>query len=227
MSNQTAMIVNSCFDGKMGFKHYIKAVLGLFKTNIKDLIILSLLAQLPIMALAISGLPAIIIQVIGAIVQIIFTVSVLKLIDNRAKGNMINAIDAIKLFKENWIQASGVILFQSLLLGFGNIIPFLGILMNVFLAVSIPMGVLENRSIMDSVASSFRLVKGQILDVFAKLLILSAITSIALMVLKLILVQVPVALMIVNIVISVLMVIPMIAGVVLFYNLPTVKTAKF
>lgn len=227
MNNQTATIVNSCFDGKMSFKHYIKAVLGLFKTNIKDLIILSLLAQVPIMVLAISGLPALIIQIVGAIVQIIFTVSVLKLIDNRARGNMIDAIQAIKLFKENWIQASGIILFQSLLLGLGSSIPFLGILMNVFLAVSIPMGVLENRSIMDSVVSSFRLVKEQIIDVFAKLFILSAITSVALMILKLFLVKIPAALMIVNIIISVLMVIPMIAGVVLFYNLPTVKTAKF
>lgn len=223
MNNQTATIVNSCFDGKMSFRHYIKAVLGLFKENIKDLVILSLLAQLPIMVLAISGLPAMIIQIVGAIVQIIFTVSVLKLIDNRSRGKMIGAIDAIKLFKENWIQASGVILFQSLLLSFGNIIPFLGILMNVFLAVSIPMGVLENRSIMDSVVSSFRLVKEQIIDVFAKLFILSAITSVILMVLKLFLIKVPSALMIVNIFISVLMIIPMIAGIVLFYNLPTVK----
>ena len=223
MNNQTAIIVNSCFDGKMSFRHYIKVVLGLFRENIKDLVILSLLAQLPIMVLAISGLPAIVIQIVGAIVQIIFTVSVLKLIDNRSKGNMISAIQAIKLFKENWIQASGVILFQSLLLGFGNIIPFLGILMNVFLAVSIPMGVLENRSIMDSVVSSFKLVKEQIIDVFAKLFILSAITSVILMVLKLFLIKVPSALMIVNIVISVLMIIPMIAGIVLFYNLPTVK----
>ena len=223
MNNQTATIVNSCFDGKMSFRHYIKAVLGLFKENIKDLVILSLLAQLPIMVLAISGLPAMIIQIVGAIVQIIFTVSVLKLIDNKSRGKMIGAIDAIKLFKENWIQASGVILFQSLLLSFGNIIPFLGILMNVFLAVSIPMGVLENRSIMDSVVSSFRLVKEQIIDVFAKLFILSAITSVILMVLKLFLIKVPSALMIVNIFISVLMIIPMIAGIVLFYNLPTVK----
>lgn len=227
MNNQTATIVNSCFDGKMSFKHYIKAVLGLFKTNIKDLFILSLLAQIPIMVLMISALPAIVVQIVGAIVQIIFTVSVLKLIDNRAKGNMINAIGAIKLFKENWIQASGIILFQSLLLGFGNIIPFLGILMNVFLAVSIPIGVLENRSIMDSVASSFKLVRQQIIDVFVKLFILSAITSVILMILKLFLVKIPSALMIVNIVISVLMVIPMIAGVVLFYNLPTVKTSRF
>ncbi|MGL5575951.1 MAG: hypothetical protein ACRDCW_10460 [Sarcina sp.] len=223
MNNGTATIVNSCFNGKMGFGAYLKAVLGLFKNNIKDLAIISLLAQLPIMVIAMFKLPAMVVQIVGIIVQIVYMVSVIKLIDNRARGNMIGAIGAIKLFKENWIPASGAIIFQSFLFGVGAIIPFSGIVISVLLAVSIPMGALQNKSMIQSAVDSFKVVKNHMIDVLAKLLLLSVITGVLMAGLKMILIFLPSSLMIVNVLISILATVQMISSLVLFYNLPTVK----
>ncbi|WP_297521515.1 hypothetical protein [uncultured Clostridium sp.] len=223
MNNGTAVIVNSCFGGKMGFVDYLKKVFGLFKDNIKDLAIISILSQIPLMILAFLNLPAIIVQVIGVVVQIIYMISIIKLIDNRAKGNMISAIGAIKLVKENWLAASGAILLQALLFGVGGRIPFLPIIISVILAVSIPMGALQNKSILQSAADSFKLIKTQMIDVLAKLLLLSAISGILMFGLNLIYMAVPSTLLVVNILTSILATVQMISALVLFYNLPTVK----
>ena len=223
MNNGTAVIVNSCFGGKMGFVDYLKKVFGLFKDNIKDLAIISILSQIPLMILAFLNLPAIIVQVIGVVVQIIYMISIIKLIDNRAKGNMISAIGAMKLVKENWLAASGAILLQALLFGVGGRIPFLPIIISVILAVSIPMGALQNKSILQSAADSFKLIKTQMIDVLAKLLLLSAISGILMFGLNLIYMAVPSTLLVVNILTSILATVQMISALVLFYNLPTVK----
>lgn len=226
MNNGTATIVNACFNGKMGFKDYLKAVFGLFKDNIKDLAIISLIAQLPIMALAMFKLPALLVQIVGIVVQIVYMVSVIKLIDNRARGNQISAIDAIKLFKENWLSASGAILFQSVLYGIGGRIPLgpiIPMIISVVLAVSIPMGALQNKSMIESAVDSFKTVKDHMIDVLAKLLMLSVITGLIVFALNFIVLAVPSAFMIVNVIVSILATSQMISGLVLFYNLPTVK----
>ncbi|MGL4655526.1 MAG: hypothetical protein ACRCWM_06570 [Sarcina sp.] len=223
MNNGTATIVNSCFNGKMGFIDYLKSVFGIFKNNIKDLVIISLLAQVPMMIMSMFKLPIMVIQIVGIIIQIVYMISVIKLIDNRARGNMIGAIGAIKLVKENWISASGAIIFQSFLLGIGRVIPFSGIIISVILAVSIPMGTLQNKSMIQSAVDSFKTVKDQMIDVLAKILILSIITGSIAFALQMLVLTIPASLLVVNILISIIATTQMISALVFFYNLPTVK----
>lgn len=219
MKSGTATIVNSCFNGKMGFKDYLKAVFGLFKDNIKDLVIISLFVQIGITILGIVNFPLILESLLEIIVRVVSTVAIIKLVDNRARGNMINAFSAIKLFKECWIPATGAILLQSLLGG----IPFIGIIMNVILAVSIPMGTLQNKSMIQSATDSFKLVKGQAIDVLAKILLITFITRIGIFAISLIVMQFPSIFIVGQLLVFVLTVLQVISTLVLFYNLPSVS----
>ena len=225
MNNGTAAIVNSCFNGKMGFMEYLKIVFGLFKNNIKDLVVISLLAQIPVMVFA-SFMPENVVVIVGMIVQIISMIAVIKLIDNKARGNDINAIGAIKLVKENLLHATGAILLQSFLFGIGSRIPFGVIIISVVLAVSIPMGALQNKSMIQSAVDSFKVVKHQMLDVLGKMLLLSVVTGAVMIVLRFIYVAMPSTLLIINLVTAILATLQLISGLVLFYNLPTVDCKK-
>ena len=223
MNNGTATIVNSCLNGKMGFMEYLKAVFALFKNNIKDLTIICLLAQVPVMASVMFKLPNNIITVIGMVIQIISMIAVIKLIDNKARGNKVNAISAVKLVRENALHATGAILFQAFLFGIGRVIPFAHVIIGVILAVSIPMGALENKSMIQSAVDSFKLVKPQMIDVLGKILILSIVTGAVMIVFRMIVLFIPSTLLIINLLAAILATVQLISALVLFYNLPTVE----
>ncbi|MGL4739723.1 MAG: hypothetical protein ACRC41_02840 [Sarcina sp.] len=176
--NSTANIVNRCFGKRLSFVDFTNSVFGLFKNNFKDLAIITVITQLPLLLLITFKAPSFIINVLSIIAQVIYIVSIVKLVDNRARGNMIGFKEAILLVKENWLLSSGVIILQSCILIFSGALPFLPILANLFLAIAIPIGILQERNMVESVVESFKLVKNDCLNVFLKLLIISAITGI-------------------------------------------------
>lgn len=177
--NNTANIVNRCFGKKLSFVDFTNSVFGLFKNNFKDLAIITVITQLPLLLLVTFKAPSFIINVLSIIAQVIYIVAIVKLVDNRARGNMIGFKEAILLVKENWLLSSGVIILQSCILIFSGALPFLPLLVNVFLAIAIPIGILQERNMVESVVESFKLVKNDCLNIFLKLLIISAITGIA------------------------------------------------
>ncbi|WP_297436144.1 hypothetical protein [uncultured Clostridium sp.] len=223
MKYNTSEIVNSCFNGKMGIGDYLKAVFGLFVGNIKDILLITLAVQLPLIALTMISLPTFIYGLLGIVAQVIYIVSIIKLIDSKAKGNQINWIEAIKLVKENWIQSSGAIIFQSFLMGLGMKIPFIPVVITVILAVSIPMGALQGKTMFESAIESVNLVKGNLLDVLIKFLVLSALTGVLLGGFGIIAEMNPTLLIPMSILSAVIGTVQAVSSLVLFYNLPTVE----
>ena len=222
MKYNTSEIINSCFNGKMGIGDYLKTVFGLFVGNIKDIVLITLAVQLPIIGISMIPLPSLAYGLLGIVAQVIYIVSIIKLIDSRAKGKEISWIGAIKLVKENWIQSSGAIILQSFLMGLGMKIIIVPIIITVILAVSIPMGALQGKTMFESAIDSFNLVKGNILDVLLKLLILSALTGIFLGGLSTIANMNPSLAIVISILSAVIGTVQAISSLVFFYNLPSV-----
>ena len=223
MKYNTSEIVNSCFNGKMGIMDYLKTVFALFIGNIKDIFIITLAVQIPILGLSMLKLPNFLYGILGIIAQVIYIVSIIKLIDSKAKGNPTNWLGAIKLVKENWIQSSGAIVFQSLLMGLGMKIIIVPVIITVILAVSIPMGALQGKTMFESAIDSFNLVKTNLIDVLLKLLILSAVTGVLLNGLRIIYTMNPSLALVINILSAVIGTVQAISSLIFFYNLPSVE----
>ncbi|MGL5821290.1 MAG: hypothetical protein ACRCYE_06615 [Sarcina sp.] len=217
--NTTANIINRCFNKKLSFVDFTNSVFGLFKGNFKDLAIITIITQLPLLLLTAFNASAFVINILSIIAQVIYIVSIVKLIDNRAKGNLIGFKEAILLVKEKWLISSGVIILQSFLLLVAGGIPFAPILANVFLAVAIPIGILQERSMFESVVESFKLVKNDCLNIFLKLLIISAITGIIIVGLNMLYMVSGNLKIIVSIAATIIGTSQILASTVLFYNI--------
>ncbi|MGL5635083.1 MAG: hypothetical protein ACRDDL_08490 [Sarcina sp.] len=217
--NTTANIINRCFNKKLSFVDFTNSVFGLFKGNFKDLAIITIITQLPLLLLIAFNASAFVINILSIIAQVIYIVSIVKLIDNRAKGNLIGFKEAILLVKEKWLISSGVIILQSFLLLVAGGIPFAPILANVFLAVAIPIGILQERSMFESVVESFKLVKNDCLNIFLKLLIISAITGIIIVGLNMLYMVSGNLKIIVSIAATIIGTSQILASTVLFYNI--------
>lgn len=223
MRYDTAKIVNSCFSGKMGVKDYLKAVTGLFTGNIKDLALLTIAMQIPIFILSFIKMPAIVLSLIALVLQVVYVVSIIKLIDYRAKGDKINWIDAIKKVQESWLMAAGAIIFQSLVLSIAGMVPLLQIVVIVVLAVSIPLGTIGGESMISGAIKSFSLVKKSPLDVLLKLLVLSLIVSTLILPFRFLMGAFPPFFIVFQTVASIIGTAQIISSLVLFYNLTTIK----
>lgn len=223
MRYDTAKIVNSCFSGKMGVKDYLSAVTGLFAGNIKDLALLTIAMQIPIFILSFIKMSGIVLSLIALVLQVIYVVSVIKLIDYRAKGDKINWIEAIKKVKESWLMAAGAIIFQSLVLSIAGMVPLLQIVVIVVLAVSIPIGTIGGESMISGAIKSFSLVKKSPLDVLLKLLILSLIVSTLILPFRFLMGAFPPFFIVFQTVASIIGTAQIISSLVLFYNLTTIK----
>lgn len=222
MKYNTSEIVNSCFNGKMGIIDYLKAVIGLFAANIKDLALITLAIQIPLIMIAMVPLPSIMFSLLGIVTQVIYIVSVIKLIDERAKGSRINWLQAIKLVKENWVQSSGAIILQSFLMSLGMNIILVPVIITVILAVSIPMGALQGKTMFESAIDSFNLVKTNLFDVLIKLIVLSALTGVILALFEFVATVNPGIALLMSVLAAIVGTIQAISSLVFFYNLPTV-----
>lgn len=202
---------------------YLKSVFGLFVGNIANIAIITLVIQAPLLLLNFVKLPSLVIGLVGIVAQVLYVVSVIKLIDYRSKGDNINWLEAIKRVRENWIMSAGAIIFQSFMFSLLGRIPLLPILVTVILAVSIPIGAIGGRPMIQGAIESFSLVKSSMLDVLLKLLVLSLIMSILLAGLEVFAAMSPVLLVICRLIGSILATLQVISSLVLFYNLSTAK----
>ncbi|MGL4989692.1 MAG: hypothetical protein ACRC57_00800 [Sarcina sp.] len=223
MSNtNTAQIVNSCFKKNMGIKEYLKAVFGLFVGNIKDIILLTLITQTAALVLSFLAQYIGIFATFGILtVQVIFIVSIIKLVDYKSKGENINCIQAIKRVKENWLMSTGAVIFQSFLLSIMSFNKLLPLMVTVFLAISIPIGALGNRTMLNSAVESFQIVKGNFLGVLTKVLLLTLITGVLIIPFQLMRNFSPIILVLTSIIATVFGTLQVFSSLVLFYNLTT------
>lgn len=223
MSNtNTAQIVNSCYEKNMSIKEYLKAVFGLFVGNIKDIILLTLITQTAALALSFLAQYIGIFATFGILtVQVIFIVSIIKLVDYKSKGENINCIEAIKRVKENWLMSTGAVIFQSFLLSIMSFNKLLPLMVTVFLAISIPIGALGNRTMLNSAVESFQIVKGNFLGVLTKVLLLTLITGILIIPFQLMRNFSPIILVLTSIIATVFGTLQVFSSLVLFYNLTT------
>lgn len=223
MSNtNTAQIVNSCFKKNMGIKEYLKAVFGLFVGNIKDIILLTLITQTAALVLSFLAQYIGIFATFGILtVQVVFIVSIIKLVDYKSKGENINCIQAIKRVKENWLMSTGAVIFQTFLLSIMSFNKLLPLMVTIFLAISIPIGALGNRTMLNSAVESFQIVKGNFLGVLTKILVLTLITGVLIMPFQLMRNFSPIILVLTSIIATIFGTLQVFSSLVLFYNLTT------
>lgn len=232
--NNTAQALNGCLNGRIGVLNFLRIILRIFKSNIKDLVLITMLLQVPILILAFVKLPAsmsFIIAGVSVATTVVTMVSIINLIDARANGKDIIWLDAIISIKNNWFIPSCVIVFQSLIVAMGTVSfkslgLLLGIILNIILVVSVPLATLGDRTIMGSFLDSFDLVKSSLIDVTVKLITISLILGLVTNIIT-IMASKGLIFTIIGILLSALTSsVSIIVSMVFYYNLPMVEKKK-
>lgn len=232
--NNTAQALNGCLNGRIGVLNFLRIILRIFKSNIKDLVLITMLLQVPILILAFVKLPAsmsFIVAGVSVATTVVTMVSIVNLIDARANGKDIIWLDAIISIKNNWFIPSCVIVFQSLIVAMGTVSfksvgLLLGIILNIILVVSVPLATLGDRTIMGSFLDSFDLVKSSLIDVTVKLITISLILGLVTNIIT-IMASKGLIFTIIGILLSALTSsVSIIVSMVFYYNLPMVEKKK-
>lgn len=232
--NNTAQALNGCLNGRIGVLNFLRIILRIFKSNIKDLVLITMLLQVPILILAFIKLPAsmsFIVAGVSVATTVVTMVSIVNLIDARANGKDVMWLDAIISIKNNWFIPSCVIVFQSLIVAMGTVSfksvgLLLGIILNIILVVSVPLATLGDRTIMGSFLDSFDLVKSSLIDVTVKLITISLILGLVTNIIT-IMASKGLIFTIIGILLSALTSsVSIIVSMVFYYNLPMVEKKK-
>lgn len=224
----TANLMGKCLNGKMSIREHFSVIFNIFKSNIKDMVIIGTLLSLPVAFMFTVGFGGIIASLVHIFCASISMASITLLIDGKAKGINMNWKSAIKKAFTSPMLALGAFLIQTLLMSFFG--GFLGILVGSFVMLNIQFAVLAGMDMFSSTKASFTIVSKNLIDVLIKKILLNFLTAIPTAIIMTIAIKVlgvnqltGASFGLVFVISGILTTISVASSVVFYYNLPTVS----
>lgn len=229
--NNTAILMNRCFEGKMSLKEHLVTVIKLFKSNVKDIVILGILMNLPIAFLYVTGF----FNIIGSLIAVFFNAMLMSaitlLISGKSQGEDLNWNKAFLKALKRPLLPIGAFLIQTVLI---NLVGggFLGIFISSFLVINIQFAVLSGLDMFASTKASFVMVSKNVVDVILKNTILNFLVALpTTIIISLLTTTVgktanPIFFGGTFLISGIFATISIVSSVVFFYNLPTVQQKK-
>lgn len=201
---------------KMSVGEFMKATFNIIKSNLVDIVFISILFAIPTMVVGRLGL----LSFLSIFCSGFSAIAIIKLVNNSAKGIKLTWIETIKESFKNPIFPLGVFIIQNFVVSFAaGIFAPLAIVLQVFFILAMQIAVVEGITVLNSIKKSFELVKNNFLDVLLKQFTLVILINLITMALAMFLNQSFIAIIIFTLILNIALSFNLVAGNVIYRNL--------
>ncbi|MGG5463217.1 hypothetical protein [Clostridium sp. B9] len=203
---------------KMSVGQFIKSTFNIIKSNLLDIVFISVLFAIPAILIGRIG----ILSFLSIFCSGFSAIAIIKLVNSFARGTKLTWVETIKESFKNPIFPLGVFIIQTFVVSFGSgIFAPLGIVLQVFFILAMQIAVVEDSTVVNSIKRSFDLIKNNFLDVLLKQFVLVMILNLITMALAMFLNQSIPAIIIFTLILNIALSFNLVAGNVIYRDLST------